>query len=95
MRSSQIIHKSTRQAKKKNMLGLLLRKYLKDPTICLNRVLLTLSSSFPFMSFAFASIGVTTKLQLVILNLFNISNAYFFWCKIVLVEAFVNSIPKK
>ncbi|KAL2334608.1 hypothetical protein Fmac_015821 [Flemingia macrophylla] len=63
----------------KEMSGLLcLHKYLKLPTICLKRVGLTCFSSEFDTSFNPVSIGVTAALQFNMLNLFNISVAYFF-----------------
>lgn len=57
--------------------GLVLQWYLKDPMICLYSVALTNSSFVSFLNFAPVSNGVTTALQLLILNLFNMSWAYF------------------
>ena len=53
------------------MFGLLLHRYLNDPTICLNIVESTLSSSMHSSSFELVSDGFDTELQLFISNLSN------------------------
>ena len=77
------------------ILGQLLHKYLSDPTICLNNVGSTSSSSSLITSFKLFSSGDDDELQLTILNLFNISDSYFIWCMTIPSEISVNSMLRK
>lgn len=58
-------------------------------------VALTNSSFLSFLNFAPISNGVTTTLQLLILNLFKMSWAYFIWCKNNHSLVALNFIPNK
>lgn len=48
-----------------------------------------------FLNFSLVSNGVADALQLLILNIFKISWAYFFWCRNTHSLMYLNSISKK
>lgn len=70
---------------------LLVHKYLNEPIICLNKALYTKSYSLLFSNFTLVSISLMVKLHHAILNLFNLSLVYVFWCNTKLF-VFVNSM---
>lgn len=75
--------------------GLILNIYLKDPRIYLYSVALKNSSFISFLNFPPVSSGVTTALQLLILNIFKISWAYFTWHRNTHSLVSLNSISNK
>lgn len=77
------------------MAGLLLHKYIKEPTIWLNNVPFTLSSSLAFVSYILTSSGAVVGLQLLTVNHLNISLVYFCWWKIIPFVVYTNSRPRK
>lgn len=61
----------------------------------LYNVAFTSSSFVSFLNFAHVSNGMTNALQLLILNLFKMSWAYFFWCRNTPLLMYFNFILKK